>query len=294
MGWWRHRLSDVIIANMTELAQCSKMNVFRDIPRGDKTKDLPIPSAHDLIVSAVKRINRYFSVQNNGHDGLDVSTILLRLGLGDHANAIKTMLHDSEKVLLKKSGITREDVGGMNGKDGKSDRPKSGVRKKKSSEKLQKKVASPKKSISKKKSKSQAKDATAAKASAKASATASAKEAVAPTSNIDSGGLPAPSSDTRIDLVYSKGKDEQTSKVIVKTYPSLPNGFPSELPQGNEFDWLRVPENGELELLKSLLKIPEQKMNLIKVIAKETPRALKEAEQKAAGKKIRPKIQKKK
>ena len=59
-AWWRHRLSDVIIANMTELAQCSKMNVFRDIPRGDKTKDLPIPSAHDLIVSAVKRINRYF------------------------------------------------------------------------------------------------------------------------------------------------------------------------------------------------------------------------------------------
>merc|ERR1712166_708487 len=217
MGWWRHRLSDVIIANMTELAQCSKMNVFRDIPRGDKTKDLPIPSAHDLIVSAVKRINRYFSVQNNGHDGLDVSTILLRLGLGDHANAIKTMLHDSEKVLLKKSGITREDVG-MNGKgkDGKSDRPKSGVRKKKSSEKLQKKVSSPKKSISKKKSKSQAKEATAAKASAKASAAKAAAKA----SNIDSGGLPAPSSDTRIDLVYSKGKDEQTSKVIVKTYPS--------------------------------------------------------------------------
>merc|ERR1712166_699797 len=173
MGWWRHRLSDVIIANMTELAQCSKMNVFRDIPRGDKTKDLPIPSAHDLIVSAVKRINRYFSVQNNGHDGLDVSTILLRLGLGDHANAIKTMLHDSEKVLLKKSGITREDVG-MNGK---GDRPKSGVRKKKSSEKLQKKVSSPKKSISKKKSKSQAKEATAAKASATATAAKAAAKA---------------------------------------------------------------------------------------------------------------------
>merc|ERR1712166_1455870 len=177
MGWWRHRLSDVIIANMTELAQCSKMNVFRDIPRGDKTKDLPIPSAHDLIVSAVKRINRYFSVQNNGHDGLDVSTILLRLGLGDHANAIKTMLHDSEKVLLKKSGITREDVVGMNGKDGKSERPKSGVRKKKSSEKLQKKIASPKKSISKKKSKSQAKEATAAKASATATAAKAAAKA---------------------------------------------------------------------------------------------------------------------
>ena len=57
---------------------------------------------------------------------------------------------------------------------------------------------------------------------------------------------------------------------------------------------MRVEENGEMELLKSILKLPEHKHELMCTFAKESPRALQEASDKAGGKKVRAKVQTKK
>ena len=265
--WWRNRLSDVVVANFTEAAACAKGNLFKAVPRGDTTKHLHQPSTHDLIVSAVKRINRYFSIDGD-HKGMDVASLLLRLGLGDHAAAVKKMLHASEKKIYAQSGILRPVSRGVSARPSSRESP---AKKKRTS-------------IQKKATPSQPTPIlTGQGATSQAAATAVVVEG---------------SQEKGMDMVYSKekGETDAMTKVTKKKEdaPPLPIGFPDELPPGQEFNWLRVEENGEMELLKSILKLPEHKHELMCTFAKESPRALQEASDKAGGKKVRAKVQTKK
>ena len=265
-NWWRNRLQSVIVANMTELAECAKGNIFRDVvDREGKPVSPGEETAHQMLSMAITVIERYIAlvgvgksktVEKFSYAGYDVATLFLRLGLGDHAGSVKKAIHEIERKLLGKGTNT-------------SIAKHSPKKKRRFSQKGGKNTPGNNQSTDNEMKSSSSVQAAVSKSS-------------------DS--IPS-----IVDTESSRGLSDPSTKpnLITKTGP-LPPDFPKALPSGSKFAWLRCRENGEIQLLRSLLQVEKHRDTILMAIAEGSPRALKAEEAKLAGKKVRANIKKEK